>query len=401
VFAIARQLYDDAIALFAALCTALTPGIAFSARVISTDVPLLFCWALALLAYIKLLGGADRRWTLVLGIALGLGVLAKYAMLYFLLGVALAAWFDRDARRLLARADLWIALAIAALLVAPNVHWNVVNGFATFRHTGDNIQGSGFKFNPLRAIEFVGSQFAVLGPVLFAVLLGAIARFASPALSRADRLMLAFAIPPLVLITATAIVSRAFANWAATAFISGTIVAVAILVRNEAWKWLATTLAIGIVAQAFFLAGDARASRIHAPGIGDVYRRTLGWRALGEQAGQLARQAGARAIAGDQRDVVASILYYWRDQPETVFAWPSGTAPVHQFELTRALPAAPPLPLLFVSRCGAPTRLSDQFASAEMLRSFTVATGPTSARTYYAFKLDRPRGPIAPLAPCM
>jgi hypothetical protein len=56
---------------------------------------------------------------------------------------------------------------------------------------------------------------------------------------------------------------------------------------------------------------------------------------------------------------------------------------------------------LFVSRCGAPTRLSDQFASAEMLGSFTVATGPTSARTYYAFKLDRPRGPIAPLAPCM
>src|SRR5215475_15006887 len=49
VFAIARHVYDDRVAFFAALSTALSPGLAFSARIISTDVPLLFCWALALL----------------------------------------------------------------------------------------------------------------------------------------------------------------------------------------------------------------------------------------------------------------------------------------------------------------------------------------------------------------
>src|SRR5215216_1448312 len=109
VFAIARQLYDEGVAFFAAISTALTPGLIFSARIISTDVPLLFFWALALLAYLKLVTGADRRWTIVLGLAIGLGTLAKYAMLYVLLGMALAAWFDRDARRLLGRPDLWLA----------------------------------------------------------------------------------------------------------------------------------------------------------------------------------------------------------------------------------------------------------------------------------------------------
>src|SRR5262249_50193605 len=253
-----------------------------------------------LLAYVKLLNGPDRRWAVVLGVALGLGALAKYAMVYFLIGAGLAALMDRDARALLCRRDTWLALAIAALLIAPNIYWNVVNGFATFRHTGDNIQGSGFRFNPLSALEFVGAQFGVFGPILFAVLLIAFARMAAREVTRADRLMLAFAIPPLVLITATAMVSRAFANWAVTAFISGAIVVVALLVRRGAWNWLALSLGIGMAAQIALLAGDTQATRLHVPVLGDAYRRTLGWRSLGEQTGRLAREVGARAIVGDQ-----------------------------------------------------------------------------------------------------
>src|SRR5437899_2744755 len=147
------------------------PSFSFAVAILEalTVIPLLFCWALALLASVKLLNGADRRWSIVLGVALGLGMLAKYAMVYFLLGAVLAAWFDRDARALLLKPELWLALAVAALFVAPNIHWNLTHGLATFKHTGDNIQGSGIKLNPLRALEFVASQFAVFGPVLFAV----------------------------------------------------------------------------------------------------------------------------------------------------------------------------------------------------------------------------------------
>ena len=400
IFAVARQLYDETVAFYAAVATALTPGMAFSSRIISTDVPLLFFWTLALLAYLKLLAGADRRWVVILGVALGLGTLAKYAMLYFLLGAGVAAWLDRDARRLWANPDLWLALAIGALIVAPNIQWNVAHGLVAFRHVGDNIQGSGLKLNPLRAFEFIASQFAVFGPILCAVLLAALARIASPAISRADRLMLAFSIPPLVLITAVAIMSRAFANWAATAFISGAVVAVAILVRNGAWRWLAASIAIGILTQAAMLVGDALASGLRAPVIGDVYRRTLGWRSLGEETGRLARRVGARAIVGDLRDEVASLLYYWRDQPEPVVTWMLGPRPEDHFELTRALTNATPQPLLFVSRCSLSGRLSAQFASVEALGPFDTPTGPTTARTYFAFKLADPRGPIGPLGPC-
>ena len=78
--------------------------------------------------------------------------------------------------------------------------------------------------------------------------------------------------------------------------------------------------------QVALLVGDALATRLNVPGLanGDVYRRTLGWRALGERAGELARRVGARTIVGDARDDVASLSYYWRDQPEQVLAWQRG-----------------------------------------------------------------------------
>jgi len=402
VYALARQLYDAQVAFFAALSTALATGAVFSARIISTDVPLLFFWALALFAYVKLLSGAGARWALLLGVALGLGLLAKYAMIYFLLGVALTTWLDEGARHLLRSQAPWLALAISVIIIAPNILWNVESGLATFKHTADNIQGSGMVFDPLEGLEFILAQFAVFGPVVFTVLLVAIFRIVSPAMSRADRLMVAFAIPPLALVTGLGFVTRSLANWAAPSFISAVVVVVAILIRSGAWKWLAVSLGIGALAQAVLLAGDAIATRITVPGLanGDIYHRTLGWRALGEHAGALARQVGARTIAGESRDDEASLLYYWRDQPEQVLAWPRGPIPDHQFERTRALTEAAPQPILFVSRCPTTARLAAQFASVEPLGSFAAPTGPTTARTYFAFKLDGRQGSIRPLGGC-
>jgi 4-amino-4-deoxy-L-arabinose transferase-like glycosyltransferase len=402
VYALARHLYDERVAFFASISLALATGAAFSARIISTDVPLLFFWTLALLAYVKLWSGGDRRWAIVLGAALGLGLLAKYAMIYFPVSAALAVWLGGDVRRVSRTRWLWITLGVVAVVIIPNLIWNMMNGLVTFRHTGDNIQGEGIQFNAGRAFEFLATQFIVFGPVLFAVLLSAIARIGSPKLTREDRLLLAFAIPPLAFVSVTATVTHANANWAAPAFISGVIVAVALLVRYGYWRSLAVSLAIGVLAQAALLVGDAKATRIHIPYIrkGDVYMRTLGWRAFGQDTGRLARQVGARTIAGEYRDAVATLLYYWRDQPEQIKAWQVGPVPDHHFELTRPLTDAAPQPILFVTYCSSPRRLDVYFSKVEVAGVITNPTGPTSTRTFYAFKLEGLRKPLGPLGVC-
>jgi hypothetical protein len=402
VYAVARYLYDSRVAFIAALSIALASGAVFSARIISTDVPLLFFWALALLAYVKLVNEADRRWTIVLGVALGLGLMAKYAMIYFLLGAAAAALVDEDARRFLRTPAPWLALLIAFVIVTPNLVWNLQHGFATFKHTGDNIQGSGIEFDPRKGLEFFFSQFAVFGPVIFTVLLAIMLHIPGYEPSRTDRLMLAFTIPPLVLVTGLGFVTRALANWAAPAFVSAVIVVIAIMLRRGQWKWIMVSLGFGAVAQVALLAGDVMATRVHVPFIsnGDVYHRTLGWRALGERAGALARSSGARTIVGEARDDEASMVYYWRDQPEQVLAWQRGRVPDHQFELTRALTDAAPEPLLFVSQCSGTSRLSAQFAKVEPLGTIEAPTGRKTERVYHAYRLSGRRGPLRPLGGC-
>ncbi len=396
VYAIARELYDARTAFFAAISLALAPGISFSSRVISTDVPLLFFWALALLAYVKLLAQEKWSWVVLLGLSLGLGLLAKYAMIYFLIGIALAACLDAGARRLLRKPALWVALLIALALLAPNIGWNAQHHFATVGEVGNNIKGDGLTFNPLRAVEFIGSQFGVLGPILFAALLIAIVRMAAPAIIRADRLMLAFAIPPLALITAVAWITHANANWAATAFISGAIVAVAVLVRAKAWTWLIASIAIGIVGQVALLAADPFAAKAHLPGIGDVYSRTMGWRSFAEQTGELARKVGARSIVTDIHFETASLLYYWRNQPEQIFAWRNGPQSQDSFELNHPFTSDTPQPILYVTACPNKVPLADYFRDVQPLGSIVAPSGPSTAHFFEAYRLDGLQRAIGP-----
>lgn len=403
IYFIADALYDRRIAFWSALVMALTPGVAFSSRVISTDVPLLFFWALALLAYVKLLRSFDWRWSALLGAALGLGALAKYAMLYFLLGTALAAVLDRDARRLLRTPALFIALVIMAALLAPNLAWNAEHSFTTLHHTGDNIRGAGVAFNPLNGLEFIASQAGLVGPVVFGAFVAALLRAHRPSAAGPDRLMLAFALPPLVLVVATAITTRANANWAAPAMISATIAATAFLSRRGASRWLAASLIIGGGAQGALLVGDAFADRVHIPGFaakGDLYQRTMGWRALGAETMRLAEEIGAGAIATELRDDIAAIAYYNRDSARPALVWPGSDKPNNHYELTRRIAQGSPEPVLFVSRCPSGTRYAAGYGDVRTLGEFTVASGPSTSRRYFAFRLAEAKPAIGALPPC-
>jgi len=401
-YAVARELYDQRTACWAALTLAVATGLSFSARIISTDVPLLLLWSLALLAYVKLLRAPDWRWTLVLGLALGFGMLAKYAMVYFLLCAICAALIDRDARGVLMRPQTWVALLLAVVIVSPNIYWNVANGFVTLKHTGGNITGDGFRFKPLAPFEFIGSQFILPGPLVFAAFLVILARLRRVRVA-ADRLMLAFALPPLGLITALAFLRSPNANWAAMSIVSLVILVTARWVRNGEWRWLKATLVIGIAAQAAMIAGDAFAYRISLPMLGrqaDIYHRTLGWRELGSRAAQLAREAQAKTVTSEPRAEVASLIYYLRNEPVRVLSWPTSTEPVDDFDLTRALTQAAALPVLYVSSCAAIERLKDYYDEVTPLGGFTTSAGPHTTRQYYAFKLAKPRHPIAALGDC-
>jgi 4-amino-4-deoxy-L-arabinose transferase-like glycosyltransferase len=404
VYFIAHDLYGRETAAWAALAMALGTGVAFSSRIVSTDVPLLFFWALALLAYVRLLPAPDWRWACVFGAAVGFGLLAKYAMIYFVLCAVCAAFFDREARALMLRPQTWLAMGIAAILVVPNVYWNLAHDFVTVRHTGDNIAGDGLEIRPLDALGFLAAQFAVIGPLVFAAFLVILFRAWRSPLGREDQLMLAFAVPMLALIAALAFVRSANANWAAPAGVSITILVVAWWVRGGHWRWLWATLAIGIVGQLVLLVADANAYRLTIPAFGkkaDIYQRTLGWRPLGERVAELARKTGTPTVVAESRGEVAALIYYLRDEPLRVLSWPVSAVPQHHFELTRALDNSAAEPVLLLSPCPLVPRLQRFYSDVTPLGLMLVGSGPTSVRAYHTFRLDKRSNAIEPLGPCI
>ena len=404
VYAIAEKLYGQQTAAWSALAFALGTGLTFSARIISTDVPLLFFWAAALLAYLNLLAKPDWRWTIVLGVSFGLGMLAKYAMLYFVLCAALACAVDRDARIVAMRPQTWVAILIGLLLLLPNIYWNAANDFLTLTHTGDNIAGDGFRLRLSGAAGFIGGQFAVAGPMVFAAFLLILVRHLGSSVTPQDRLMLAFAIPPLVLVTALSSVRGANANWAAPAVVSMTVLAVAWWLRHG-WKhWLRGTIAVGLVMQAVLLAGDAFADRVTVQALGakgDLYERTLGWRELGERTADLVRATGAHTVASEGRAETAALIYYLRDIPVRVVSWPGSKIPDHHFDLTRPLGASAAEPIVLVSQCGVASRLRRFYRDVTPLPDISVATGPTTGRHFFAFKVAGRRRAIEPIGSCV
>ena len=179
IYALAAKLHSRRVAFWAALIYALMPGTSISATLMSTDVPLLLFWAIGLLAIVHHVERPSLAAGVALGVAIGLGLNAKYAMVYLPLCYAVYAVVSPQARATLKHPGTWAALLIAVLLIAPNLIWNAQHQFATFEHTRDNANWNGRFPNILGLLAFLGTQMAIAGPVPFvAFMLAAVGRVA-------------------------------------------------------------------------------------------------------------------------------------------------------------------------------------------------------------------------------
>lgn len=394
VYLLARRLYTAEVAFWAGLGYALLPAVSLSSGIISTDVPLLAAWALALLAFAGLLAAPTAAGTALLAAALGIGLNAKYAMAYFVLCAAVYFAVAPERRARLREPHLWLALAGGLALIAPNIFWNAANGFATFAHTADNASWRGVSFHPGKAAEFFLAQFGVFGPVLFGALIVILWRAARrPAdLASADKLLFAFSVPILALVTAQALISRAHANWAAPAYVAAVVLVTAAMVRDRARTSLRASFALHGAVALILAVATWQAGRFALPGIGDPFARTLSNRALAETVREELAAAARRgtpvgSVLTDDRETAAALAYYGRDLAAPVLSWRDGPARSY-FEMARPFSAAAPSPVLLVTPRPAPS-LTQRFASVAEQGARRIPAGRHAARTIHLSLLDR------------
>lgn len=389
IFLTARTLYDERIGFWSAVVFATLPAASFSSLLISTDVPLLVCWTLALYGWIKLVETRRFGYAVLIGVSIGFGLLAKYAAAYFFICIAIDAWRDRNAREALRGGRGAAVLFIALAMLAPNLWWNAHHSFATFEHTAGNAGWKGMPVHVGATFEFLGAQFAVFGPILFSVLLYAAWRSWREGCTQPECRLLSFSIPVLILLMLQALLSRALANWAAAAYPAATILVTALMLRElprlfRVSLWLHVGAALVLAVTPIF------AGRVSAL-TGDEwnpYARVLGWRELAAETRARADAQGAKSILTDNRETTAELIYYLRDAGLPVVVWYRGGPPQNHFEMTRPLTKGTPEPLLYVTQNLGASPVPKRFEIATSLPE-QEANGVRNARFYLLSGYER------------
>ncbi|WP_439579586.1 ArnT family glycosyltransferase [Elioraea sp.] len=392
--AAAARLFDARTGFWTAVTYATLPAVSVSSTIASTDAPLLTAWAAALYALVRLREGTAPRWWALLGLAVGLGLLAKYAMAGFVLSLALWFAFDRTARKLLRGPGPWIAGALALAALAPNLVWNVANQFATVRHVGENTNlARGVAFNPLTAAEFVGAQFGVFGPILFAALLWVLARRDTWHEPR-TRMLALFVVPLGAIMVMQSFASRANANWAAPVYAAGTILVVAWARAQARPLLIRASVALHVAAAALLFVGPPAlgAAGIELPRRADPWMRQRGWEALGQAVARAAAEHRDARFLFEQRRDMATLIYYIRPHPLDALMWNPDGGARNEFELTAPLQPGTAGPFLFVTRRSEAPDVAARFARAERVARIAVPTHPDAALSYALWRLDGFRG---------
>ena len=139
----------------------------FTAAKFNHDVIQLPLWALAGFAFhAALKHGRLVHWAL-LGLAIGLALWAKYFVAVLAAPLALFLLADRDARKALATPGPYVALVVAAVVMAPHLLWLVRNDFLPFVYASARAAPSRGLFDHLlHPVVFAVSQLVFLIPAL-------------------------------------------------------------------------------------------------------------------------------------------------------------------------------------------------------------------------------------------
>lgn len=380
-FAIARRLFGGGAAFAAAALYGLIPAVQISGLVVATDGPLLFFLGIAILAYVELQSASGaRRLALAAGLggALGLAFLSKYAAIYGLIGIGLHLALSREARRAWSAPAAGAAILACAIVLAPNLIWNAAHGFATLRHTAANAAwGQNQLFNVGGLGRFLLSQFAVFGPIPFGALVAGLALAARRrALAREDLLLLCFIVPPILIVSAQAFLSRANANWAAASYLPAAALVAGWLTRWRSRGWLAAAVISQALIAAVVLVGLAQPRIADAIGAANSLKRVRGWSDTARLVTERARAeqgAGLSAVAVNNRLLFYALAYYGRNYfgrpgAAPLTYWLRAAEPQNQAESTAPLTPAKGARVLAIAYEG-----RDRDA---MMADFGRVTGP-------------------------
>ena len=391
IYALARRMSQaPAAAVAAALGFATLPLASFYGVAASTDALLLLCWTAAMYSLWLALQGHAWGWV-GLGLSAGLGLLAKYSMAVLGPSVVLVL-LHRPWRVHWRKPGPYVAMAIAVLVFAPNVWWNLTHGMPTLHHTAEISRGASYGLNLSSMLGFWAEQALVGNVVLFGV-------FVAWAVSKrwkgsdAGWFWLMLSAPMLVVMSMQALWSRANANWAAPAHVAVCMTAVACLWQHRRRTWLVIALCFNLIFALLLYHGQTLVREplgLSASWRTDPYWALRNWPGLQDQVRQALMDRGTPPaqwrVASDDRAVLAQMQWGLALPAGHAMGWmPKGVANNH-FDQRFALHTRSG-PVLLITQASADV-VQAQFPNAQAGPALRSAQVESEALTYSSWWLD-------------
>ena len=315
---------DEAAALGAALIFQILPLFAAFGVIFSIDSPFLFFWILSLYLFSRAVDSEAGIGTWVLlGIAIGLGLLTKYTMAFFHAGIFLFLIMS-DRRYLLKTVRPYAAVIISLIVFSPVITWIFQHDWVTVRHTaGQAHVAEGLTLSIGSFGEFVGSQIGVVTPVIFVLIFYALYKLFHDEKGYRSVFLFAFSVPIIAFFVLKSIQGKVQTNWAMTGYITG-IIAVAWYFLRSGTPLLSgkKRLLIGAgIAVALLVTVVSHYPRIiNLPLKLDPSSRLRGWHQLRDEINPLYRDLatlGPVFVFSDRYQISSELAFYIAGHPNT------------------------------------------------------------------------------------
>lgn len=154
----------------ACLAVVISPAFLASGYLLQPVVFDQFFWVLSAYYMIRFVQSEQPAYAYALGLSVGLGMLAKYTMAFFMFAMVLGLLLSPRRKVLLNRSWI-IACLIALCLFLPNILWQMNNGYPLIRHMRELRET---QLNYIKPFDFIIQQILVHGLAVFIWLSGLI-----------------------------------------------------------------------------------------------------------------------------------------------------------------------------------------------------------------------------------
>ncbi len=353
----ARWLYGNGAGRWGAMLWMLLPAVSLGSFVMSTDTPLLFFWSAAMMFCVGVLCQRINATTgmALAGLMVGCAMLAKYAAVYFGVGILLFWVWQRRHREInqtegknfndLSARHVGLLLAGMLLAASPNLVWNLLHDFATMRHLGDNANLAKQSYSLGSSAAFLGAQFVTAGPLCFALMLLIIRPRRS---TLADRLLICLSVPALTLMSLQAFISEANANWALTAM-PALVVWLSGWIARDGWRWGMVSAGINVGIAFVFIIVSSTANIGPLTPKSDPLRRLKGWSVLADDVEAALAASGAQTVIANRRATAAALNWHLHQQGVTILSYDADNVPSNHFEANHPWRPQPGRQILMLS----------------------------------------------------